>query len=424
MYSRSNFPTLAKHSTDKSYQNDSLQGMLFNNVTHGITSIFNRPLWFLHNKYNEKKITSPINSSEVNKKEDQVMKTIQKKPDGILPFSIEQTFTNKSFEILGSAKAKFGNNNGKSLITVQITGKIIDEAETDFCNFIHRVLRIRAEKWQLYLKDLKMMSSKAFWVFIRFARTVKKRGVRIEIIGINPFILDLMRGQRVCRHFHFKHRRRFLLKHLKFAEHKQFKKRAGMMKSILALFLVVIVGVGLNTIHLIPHKAHLKQAAFSFKIFGFMTPLQQTLKQEQAVATTEFELESKAPRNPGENKKKINKRNTSDTQTSQTSILGVLELLVGENERQKENSVISDLLAVDLTGFWGDDLLSGNLQVGKISKKDSVRTNSLPFTDLPHSPGIDDIISKLKTKVQAENITLGEKGKVSIKAVNDVTQQK
>lgn len=341
MHLQSSFQTLAKAFVRKSIQKDTLQSILYNNITQGITSTFSRPLWFMHNENIEGKITSSMNLMKGDKmfkniskpfyfpntiktvkhqkkqhnnfftfsntnKENQTMGFVRKKQIGVLPFSIEQKFFNSSFEILGTAQARFGSSNGKSFITVQITGTIVQEAESDFMNFVDRMMGVTAEKWQLYLTDLKIMSARAFWVLINFAKAVKKRGVRVEIVEINPFILELMRGHRVCRHFNFNQGKTHPSNDIKYFERTKYKRSIAMMKSIFALFFVVTVSVGLHTHYNVsasPDKKNIKLAAFSPKMSGTSVSAQQPLQQEQAAFLTEFGLGSKARRNSNGNNK-------------------------------------------------------------------------------------------------------------------------
>lgn len=90
---------------------------------------------------------------------------------------------------------------------MQLSGIILLEAEKDFSAFIKKIDEFSADIWQLRLKDLKIMSSKAFWSLVKLARKIKQYGAELEIIDINPILLELLLEHRVCKHFKIKIRK-------------------------------------------------------------------------------------------------------------------------------------------------------------------------------------------------------------------------
>lgn len=119
-----------------------------------------------------------------------------------MPFhSIRKVFTKASLEYLGHASAQFRHDARVSVGNVRLSGRIIVDAEPEFLHFVDMLKKQRVKILRLNLKDLKIMSFTAFWGFIKFVKSAKRRGAIVEIIGVNPIILDLLNGHGVTKYF-------------------------------------------------------------------------------------------------------------------------------------------------------------------------------------------------------------------------------
>ena len=151
------------------------------------------------------------NARVQSKHRDKYLECIDTEERSLLLFTLEQSFPSDASEHVGQAIAQVGFSKGTSIVSLQLSGSIMLDAEKDFAAFVNKMRDITAELWQLHLKDLKTLSSKAFWSLIKLARRIKRYGGELEIIDINPTLLELLLEHRVCNHFRIKLRKKTLL---------------------------------------------------------------------------------------------------------------------------------------------------------------------------------------------------------------------
>ena len=113
-----------------------------------------------------------------------------------------------------SVKSIFNRNT--NCVELEISGAILGENTDEFRNFISEISHYPGDVWRLHLQNLKILSTRGFRALVKLAKTVRKRGHRIEIMSIDPIVFYLLRENRLDKYFSFGQDKKVLLKKQRF----------------------------------------------------------------------------------------------------------------------------------------------------------------------------------------------------------------
>ena len=107
-------------------------------------------------------------------------------------------------------------NRNASCVELEISGAILSENADDFREFITEISRYPGTVCRLHLQDLKILSTRGFRALVKLAKTVRRRGHRVEIMSIDPIVFYLMRENRLDKYFSFGQDKKVLLNRQRF----------------------------------------------------------------------------------------------------------------------------------------------------------------------------------------------------------------
>lgn len=114
-----------------------------------------------------------------------------------------KTFNDHTGKPSGELAVRFVYNRNNNCVELNLKGAILSDNAEEFWKFIVDIANYPGNLWRLNLEDLKILSTRGFRALVKLAKTVRKRGHRIEISGIDPIVFYLMRENRLDKHFNF-----------------------------------------------------------------------------------------------------------------------------------------------------------------------------------------------------------------------------